>query len=598
MAELLASDPTTIGPYRLLERIGTGGMGVVYLVVGLDGGQAALKLIRSELADDPAFRARFRREVEAGQRVGGVCNAKYLDADLDAERPYLVTEYVPGGNLADFVAANGPLPGDQAVSLAVGLAEALVAMSSVGVIHRDLKPSNVLMGASGPKVVDFGIVHAADGTALTQTGLMVGSPSWMAPEQATGQSGSVATDVFSWGATVAFASTGRSPFGEGRPDAVLYRVVHEPPDLAGLELRLEPLVRQALEKEPARRPTPDDLLLGLIRTAVAGVMPAGNADAMTTAVLDRTWHQGVPISSTDSTLVGAGPAGSEDEPVGRRKLWWLGVAAFVVVAALIAGGIALASKTDNKASSTITTVRSGVTTTTAGTGAVTTPTTGAPAVATNVSAQLSQVVCPTSYGNQPTGTPSLPSTVAKSVPSSLVNQIAVYTDAQGEMQIMAPTGWACSASIGADGSSELAAFPEGQPNPTTNSSTPDTGEQVVGSQTGACLGCLYSQVTPLFTAAASQCAVDYAGIPSQCPGPYAGESIDPIGSGIVGFLDPPGVKGSGAGSGGPYPANGVATYQGATGSQPSYVETCTLPDSQHSLCTAALDDFVLAYGSQ
>ena len=131
MAELLASDPTTIGPYRLINRIGTGGMGVVYLVLGPDGSQAALKLIRAELADDPAFRARFRREVEAGQRVGGVCNAKYLAADLDAERPYLVTEFVPGGNLADFVATNGPLPGDQAVSLAVGLAEALVAMSSV-----------------------------------------------------------------------------------------------------------------------------------------------------------------------------------------------------------------------------------------------------------------------------------------------------------------------------------------------------------------------------------------------------------------------------------------------------------------------------------
>jgi serine/threonine protein kinase len=605
MAELLASDPTTIGPYRLLERIGTGGMGVVYLVAGPDGSQAALKLIRSELADDPAFRARFRREVEAGRRVGGVCNAKYLDADLDAERPYLVTEYVPGGNLADYVAANGPLPGDQAVSLAVGL----VAMSSVGVIHRDLKPSNVLMGTSGPKVVDFGIVHAADGTALTQTGVMVGSPSWMAPEQATGQSGAAATDVFSWGATVAFASTGRSPFGEGRPDAVLYRVVHEPPDLEGLDPRLDGIVRQALEKDPARRPTPDDLLLGLIRTAVAGVMPSGDADAMTTAVLDRTWHQGTAIAPTNSTLVGTGPGGSEDEPAGRGKLWWLAVIGFVVVAALIAGGIALASKSNNKqASSTAANssaanstgakkVKSVVTTTTVASVAATTPSTSASGAAT-VSAQLSQVVCPTTYGNQPTNTPSLPSTVAKSVPSSLVNQIAVYTDAQGQMQILAPTGWSCFATLGADGSSTLAAFPQGQPNPTDSGTSADTGEQVVGSQTGACVGCLYSQVTPLFSAAASQCAVDYAGVPSQCPGPYSGESIDPIGNGIVGFLDPPGVKGSGAGSGGAYPANGVATYQGVTGSTPSYIETCTLPDSQHSLCTAALDDFVLAYGSQ
>jgi hypothetical protein len=603
MAELLPSDPTTIGPYRLLERIGTGGMGVVYLVVGPDGSQAALKLIRAELADDPAFRARFRREVEAGQRVGGVCNAKYLAADLDAERPYLVTEYVPGGNLADFVATNGPLPGDQAVSLAVGLSEALVAMSSVGVIHRDLKPSNVLMGATGPKVVDFGIVHAADGTALTQTGLTVGSPSWMAPEQAIGQSGSAATDVFSWGATVAFASTGRSPFGEGRPDAVLYSVVHEPPDLVGLDRRLEPLVRQSLEKDPARRPTPDDLLLGLVRTAMAGVVPVGGADAMTTAVLDRTWHQGAPLvpppilPPPGVAPGGVGPSAPDEEPGGRRKLWWLGVAAFVLVVALIAGGVALAGKSDDKqAGSTSTTgAKPGATATTAAPGTTTTSTTSAPAT---VSAQLSQVVCTTTYGLQPTSTPNLPSTVAESIPSNLVSEIAVYTDAQGQMQILAPTGWACSATLGVDGSSELAAFPEGQTNPTTYSTTPDTGEQVVGSQTGACVGCTYSQATPLFTAAASQCSSGNTGDPSMCPGPYAGESIDPIGDGIVGFLDPPGVKGSGAGSGGAYPANGVSTYHPETsGSQTSYIETCTLPDSQHSLCTAALDNFVLAYGS-
>ena len=338
-------------PLPAVGRIGTGGMGVVYLVVGPDGNQAALKLIRSELADDPAFRARFRREVEAGQRVGGVCNAKYLDADLDAERPYLVTEYVPGGNLADFVAANGPLPGDQAVSLAVGLAEALVAMSSVGVIHRDLKPSNVLMGATGPKVVDFGIVHAADGTALTQTGLTIGSPSWMAPEQATGQSGSAATDVFSWGATVAFANTGRSPFGEGRPDAVLYRVVHEPPDLVGLDPRLEPLVRQALEKDPARRPTPDDLLLGLVRTAMPGCGPGGRRrrhDHRRPRPHLASGHASVPppVRPPPGTV---GPPAPDEEPGGRRKLWWLGVAAFVLVAALIAGGIALATQVQQQA---------------------------------------------------------------------------------------------------------------------------------------------------------------------------------------------------------------------------------------------------------
>ena len=186
MEDLQAADPRTIGPYRTLSRIGTGGMGVVFLVEDLSGGRFALKLLRPELADDAGFRSRFRREVEAAQSVGGVCNARYLDADLGSEHPYLVTEYVEGGNLLDFVAEHGPIVGDQLIGLAVGLAEALVAMDAAGVIHRDFKPSNVLMAPSGPKVVDFGVAHAADGTALTQTGFVVGSPGWMAPEQAIG----------------------------------------------------------------------------------------------------------------------------------------------------------------------------------------------------------------------------------------------------------------------------------------------------------------------------------------------------------------------------------------------------------------------------
>ncbi len=255
MAELQASDPRIIGAYRPLSRLGAGGMGVVYLVQDSSGRQLALKLLRPELADDSGFRSRFRREVEAARRVGGICNARYLDADLESDHPYLVTEYVDGGSLLDFVTTHGPLQGDQLIGLAVGLAEALVAMNAVGVIHRDLKPSNVLMAASGPKVVDFGISHAADGTVLTQTGSVVGSPGWMAPEQALGHGTTPAIDVFSWGSTVAFASTGRSPFGEGRPDAILYRVVHETPDLEGIDPRLQRLVTRALEKDPGAGPS-------------------------------------------------------------------------------------------------------------------------------------------------------------------------------------------------------------------------------------------------------------------------------------------------------------------------------------------------------
>ena len=301
---LRAADPRVVGPFQLLSRIGSGGMGVVYLAEDPAGHRVALKLVRPELADDPAFRARFRREVEAGQRVGGICTAKYIDADLESEHPYLVTEYVEAGNLADYVASQGPLADEQLIGLAVGLAEAIVAMHASGVIHRDLKPSNVLMAPSGPKVVDFGISHAADGTALTQTGVIVGSPSWMSPEQAQGGETTPAVDVFAWGATIAFAATGQFPFGEGRPDAVIYRVVHEEPDLSGVDPKLLPFVSAALTKNPSARPAADKLLVDVVKTAMAGELPPGGSVAMTTLVLDRTWVKEPPTPTVPKTRRG------------------------------------------------------------------------------------------------------------------------------------------------------------------------------------------------------------------------------------------------------------------------------------------------------
>ncbi len=326
MQELGGSDPRKVGPYRTLNRIGIGGMGVVYLAQDSTGRVVALKLIRSDLVGDRGFRARFRREVEAGQRVGGVFTARYIEADLDSEHPYLAIEYVAGGNLYDYVTVHGPLRGEHLVGLAVGLAEALVAMNAVGVTHRDLKPSNVLMAPSGPKVVDFGISHAANGVALTQTGNILGSPGWMAPEQALGHGTTSAIDVFSWGATVAFAATGRSPFGEGRPDAILYRVVHEGADLSGLDPRLWSPVVSALQKHPALRPTPDRLLVEVIRRAMAGGRPPGGSVAITTAAPDRTWRGTPPQPGPDRD---------------RRRVGWTAAILCALLAGMIAAGVVL-----------------------------------------------------------------------------------------------------------------------------------------------------------------------------------------------------------------------------------------------------------------
>ena len=327
MIDLQPGDPESIGPYRLHARIGAGGMGVVYLASDATAREVALKLIREEFAADPGFRRRFARRGSAGQCVGGRYTAHYLDADLESSRPYLVSEYVPGGNLVDYVAVHGPLEGDHLIGLAAGLSEGLVAMGAAGVIHRDLKPSNVLMGEHGPKLVDFGISTAADGTSLTQTGTIVGSPSWMAPEQAQGRAITAAVDVFSWGATVAFAATGRQPFGEGRAEAVMYRVVHEEPDLAGIDSRLAPLVRAALAKEPERRPSPDSLLVDVVKSATPGAVTQQGrvSEAEATDVIERTWLQ---------------PKASRALVTGRQMVF--AALALVLIAAFIAGALYVA----------------------------------------------------------------------------------------------------------------------------------------------------------------------------------------------------------------------------------------------------------------
>jgi len=262
--DLKAGDPASVGPYRLLGRLGVGGMGEVYLGKSPGGRLVAIKQIRPELSEERGFRNRFASEISAAKNVSGIYTAAVVDADADAEPPWMATVYVAGPSLTDAVEESGPLPVKSVLALAAGLAEALQAIHRVGLVHRDLKPSNVLLATDGPRVIDFGISLALERSMMTTTGMVLGSPGFMSPEQARGQREVGApTDMFSLGAVLAFAATGESPFGRGPATALLYRVVNEPPDLATVPASLKPLIEQCLSKDPADRPTPAEVLASI-----------------------------------------------------------------------------------------------------------------------------------------------------------------------------------------------------------------------------------------------------------------------------------------------------------------------------------------------
>ena len=257
---LASDDPAEIGGYRLRARLGAGGMGRVYLASTPAGRSVALKVVRPELGDDQDFRARFRQEIQAARQVHGLYTAQLLDADPAATPPWLVTAYVPGPSLAQAVAENGPMPEAMVFRLIAGVAEALQAIHAAGVVHRDLKPSNVLLAPDGPRVIDFGIARALEATALTRSGMMVGSPQFMAPEQIRDQPVTPAIDVFALGSLAVYAARGRPPFGEGHSAALSYRVLHEPPDLDGCPPQLRALIESCLRKEASARPAPGQIL--------------------------------------------------------------------------------------------------------------------------------------------------------------------------------------------------------------------------------------------------------------------------------------------------------------------------------------------------
>ncbi|WP_103532804.1 serine/threonine-protein kinase [Streptomyces sp. SM11] len=319
MQPLEAGEPHTIGAYRLLGRLGAGGMGRVYLGRSAGGRTVAVKVVHPQFALDEQFRARFRREVESARRIGAQWTAPVLDADPDAPVPWVATGYVAGPPLSQAITEHGPLPEHAVRTLGAGLAEALAVVHGQGIVHRDVKPSNVLLALDGPRLIDFGIARALGATvSLTSTGVSVGSPGYMAPEQIRGGDVSGAADVFSLGAVLAYAATGAAPFPGDSSAVLLYKVVHEEPELGDLEGELREVVAGCLAKDPAVRPAPADLARALAPGGAA-VMVAGGwlpgrlvreVSRSAVALLDLE-PQDAPVQSGpvpfSSASLGAGP---------------------------------------------------------------------------------------------------------------------------------------------------------------------------------------------------------------------------------------------------------------------------------------------------
>lgn len=331
LSSLREGDPSRIGRFRLTARLGAGGMGVVYLGEAKDCGPVAVKVVRPEVGDDPEFRARFHREVALLTRVRGTCTVRVIEADTDSARPFLVTEFADGPSLSEHVKTDGPLQGGMLHGLATGLAEALVAIHEAGVVHRDLKPGNVLLSQNGPKVIDFGIAQTLDGTVLTHTGAVLGSPGFLAPEQIRGKP-VPATDIFAWGLTVAYAASGRQPFGTGPAEVLPYRILNDDPDIADVPDALRPLVEAAVAKDPDARPTALELLARLTEEVdpahardVAHDVHDTQADSTPTQlVLSRSWRP--PAALTSVSIEDARP------PSRRRTLRYLAGAAGLALA--------------------------------------------------------------------------------------------------------------------------------------------------------------------------------------------------------------------------------------------------------------------------
>ncbi|MFD8531643.1 protein kinase [Streptosporangium canum] len=311
-------DPAHIGSYRLHARLGKGGMGEVFLGRSPGGRLVAVKVVRPELADNSDFRRRFASEVDAARKVGGFYTAQVVDADTDAARPWLATAYIPGPSLHQAVDEHGPLPLESAAVLGAGLAEGLAAVHACGMVHRDLKPGNVILAEDGPRLIDFGIARALDATSHTQTSTVLGTAAFMSPEQAMAREVGPPSDVFSLGCLLAFTMTGRSPFGTGPVHAVVFRVVHADPDLQEVPAPLAALVAACLAKDPAARPSLEQVL-NQLTTLASPDQGRWLPEALTQVIADRRTLALTALHDPATATDGGGPRTMAPPPPGHAN---------------------------------------------------------------------------------------------------------------------------------------------------------------------------------------------------------------------------------------------------------------------------------------
>ncbi|MFF3325711.1 serine/threonine-protein kinase [Streptomyces sp. NPDC002889] len=343
MDALTPDDPSSIGPFRLIGRLGSGGMGRVYLARSEGGRTVAVKLVHSQLAAQDEFRRRFAREVASLERVGGEVTAPLIASDMTAEAPWVALTYVPGPSLRTVVGEEfGPLPPATVLALASKLADALAHIHSAGLVHRDLKPSNILLTVDGPRIIDFGIARAVDTVTdggLTSTGAVIGSPGFMSPEQVRGEKVTPASDIFCLGAVLAYAATGVAPFGsaDSGAHAIMFRIAHDEPDLTVLPQELGPVVRACLEKDPQRRPS---------ASVLAATHPGPGDTWLPAGVLARLGRSAAQVLDADTPPPGQGdptPVDEPDAPSAHRRRRTTVLATAAAVAVLAAGGAAAAA---------------------------------------------------------------------------------------------------------------------------------------------------------------------------------------------------------------------------------------------------------------